>query len=62
MAVRYSPSALPFAYRSKRESLEIPKVALITMHCTPLEIVFGGPGGYLNAICELETALYQMAA
>ena len=46
------------------ESLEILKVDPLTAHGTPLEIVklFGGRDGYLAAIRELETALYQKAA
>ena len=46
------------------ESLEILNVAPLTTHGTPMEIVklFGGRDGYLAAIRELETALYQQAA
>jgi type I restriction enzyme R subunit len=46
------------------ESLEILKVDPLTAHGTPVEIVklFGGRDGYLAAIRELETALYQRAA
>lgn len=46
------------------ESLEILKVDPLTAFGTPVEIVklFGGKPGYLNAIRELETALYQEAA
>jgi type I restriction enzyme R subunit len=46
------------------ESLEILKVDPLTVHGTPVEIVtlFGGRAGYLAAIRELETALYQKAA
>ncbi len=46
------------------ESLEILKVDPLTAHGTPVEIVtlFGGRAGYLAAIRELETALYQKAA
>jgi type I restriction enzyme, R subunit len=46
------------------ESLEILKVDPLTAHGTPVEIVklFGGREGYLAAIRELETALYQKAA
>jgi type I restriction enzyme R subunit len=46
------------------ESLEILKVDPLTAHGTPVEIVklFGGRDGYLNAIRDLETALYQEAA
>ncbi len=46
------------------ESLEILKVDPLTAHGTPVEIVnlFGGRPGYLAAIRELETALYQKAA
>ncbi|MFN0076286.1 MAG: EcoAI/FtnUII family type I restriction enzme subunit R [Prosthecobacter sp.] len=46
------------------ESLEILKVDPFTQHGTPIEIVqlFGGKPGYLKAIRELETALYQKAA
>ena len=46
------------------ESLEILKVDPLTAHGTPVEIVklFGGRDGYLAAIRELETALYQQAA
>jgi type I restriction enzyme R subunit len=46
------------------ESLEILKVDPLTDHGTPVEIVklFGGREGYLTAIRELETALYQRAA
>jgi type I restriction enzyme R subunit len=46
------------------ESLEILKVDPLTAHGTPVEIVklFGGRDGYLTAIRELETALYQGAA
>lgn len=46
------------------ESLEILKVDPLTAHGTPVEIVklFGGRDGYLAAIRELETALYQLAA
>lgn len=46
------------------ESLEILKVDPLTAHGTPMEIVklFGGRNGYLAAIRELETALYQRAA
>ena len=46
------------------ESLEILKVDPLTTFGTPVEIVklFGGKPGYLHAIRELETALYQEAA
>ena len=46
------------------ESLEILKVDPLTAHGTPMEIVrlFGGRDGYLTAIRELETVLYQKAA
>ena len=46
------------------ESLEILKVDPLTAHGTPVEIVklFGGRDGYLAAIRDLETALYQVAA
>jgi len=46
------------------ESLEILKVDPLTSYGTPVEIVklFGGKPGYLAAIRELETALYQEAA
>ena len=46
------------------ESLEILKVDPFTQHGTPVEIVklFGGKPGYLKAIRDLETALYQKAA
>ena len=46
------------------ESLEILKVDPLTAHGTPVEIVklFGGRDGYLAAIRDLETALYQEAA
>jgi type I restriction enzyme R subunit len=46
------------------ESMEILKVDPLTAHGTPVEIVklFGGRDGYLTAIRELETALYQEAA
>jgi len=46
------------------ESLEILKVDPLTTFGTPVEIVklFGGKPGYLDAIRELETALYQEAA
>jgi len=46
------------------ESLEILKVDPLTAFGTPIEIVglFGGRTGYLAAIRELETALYQKAA
>jgi type I restriction enzyme R subunit len=46
------------------ESMEILKVDPLTAHGTPVEIVklFGGRDGYLAAIRELETALYQGAA
>jgi type I restriction enzyme R subunit len=46
------------------ESLEILKVDPLTTFGTPHEIVklFGGKPGYLSAIRELETALYQGAA
>lgn len=46
------------------ESLEILKVDPLTSYGTPIEIVklFGGKPGYLAAIRELETALYQEAA
>jgi type I restriction enzyme, R subunit len=46
------------------ESLEILKVDPLTAFGTPIEIVrlFGGKPGYLAAIRELETALYQAAA
>jgi type I restriction enzyme R subunit len=46
------------------ESMEILKVEPLTSHGTPVEIVklFGGRDGYLLAIRELETALYQKAA
>ena len=46
------------------ESMEILKVDPLTAHGTPVEIVklFGGREGYLTAIRELETALYQEAA
>jgi type I restriction enzyme R subunit len=46
------------------ESLEILKVAPLSDLGTPVEIVrfFGGKPGYLAALHELETALYQKAA
>ena len=46
------------------ESLEILKVDPLTTFGTPVEIVklFGGKPGYLSAIRELESALYQEAA
>jgi type I restriction enzyme R subunit len=46
------------------ESLEILKVDPLTGFGTPFEIVnlFGGKPGYLAALHELETALYQEAA
>lgn len=46
------------------ESLEILKVDPITAYGTPVEIVrlFGGKAGYLEAIRELESAIYQTAA
>ncbi len=46
------------------ESLEILKVDPLTEFGTPVEIVnlFGGKPGYLAAVRELETALYQRAA
>jgi type I restriction enzyme, R subunit len=46
------------------ESLEILKVDPLTAFGTPLEIVqlFGGKSGYLQAVRELESALYQEAA
>jgi type I restriction enzyme, R subunit len=46
------------------ESLEILKVDPLTTFGTPLEIVklLGGKLGYLSAIRELESALYQEAA
>jgi type I restriction enzyme R subunit len=46
------------------ESLEILKVDPLTAFGTPVEIVglFGGKPGYLTALRELETALYQQAA
>ena len=46
------------------ESLEILKVDPLTAFGTPVEIVslFGGKPGYLAAIRELETALYENAA
>ncbi len=46
------------------ESLEILKVDPLTAFGTPVEIVglFGGKPGYLSALRELETALYQHAA
>jgi type I restriction enzyme R subunit len=46
------------------ESLEILKVDPLSALGTPVEIVnlFGGKAGYLAAIHELETALYQKAA
>jgi type I restriction enzyme R subunit len=46
------------------ESLEILKVDPLTAFGTPVEIVglFGGKPGYLTALRELETALYQHAA
>jgi type I restriction enzyme, R subunit len=46
------------------ESLEILKVDPLTVFGTPVEIIqlFGGRPGYLAAIHELETALYQKAA
>jgi type I restriction enzyme R subunit len=45
-------------------SLEILKVDPLRAFGTPIEIVslFGGKLGYLAAIRELETALYQEAA
>lgn len=45
------------------ESLEILKVDPLTAIGTPVEIVgyFGGKPGYLTALKELETALYQTA-
>ena len=45
------------------ESLEILKVDPLTMLGTPVEIVgyFGGKPGYLTALKELESALYQTA-
>ena len=46
------------------ESLEILKVDPLTTHGTPVEIVklFGGRDGYLAAVRELESALYQKVA
>ena len=46
------------------ESIEVLKVDPLTAFGTPLEIVqlFGGKSGYLRAVRELETALYQEAA
>ena len=46
------------------ESPEILKVDPLTAHGTPMEIIqlFGGRDGYLAAIHDLETALYQAAA
>ena len=46
------------------ESLEILKVDPLSTLGTPVEIIklFGGKAGYLAAIRELETALYQTAA
>ena len=46
------------------ESMEILKVDPLTVHGTPIEIVklFGGRDGYLDAIRQLETALYQASA
>jgi len=46
------------------ESLEILKVDPLAVLGTPLEILrlFGGKAGYLGAIRELETALYDLAA
>ena len=46
------------------ESLEILKVDPLTAFGTPVEIVklFGGKPGYLSAIRDLETALYQGSA
>jgi len=46
------------------ESLEILKVDPLTLYGTPVEIVklFGGKPGYLSAVRELETALYQKVA
>ena len=46
------------------ESLEILKVDPLTAYGTPVEIVrlFGGKAGYLEAVRELESAIYQTAA
>ena len=46
------------------ESLEILKVDPLTTHGTPVEIVglFGGKSGYLAAIRDLESVLYEQAA
>jgi len=46
------------------ESLEILKVDPLNAHGTPVEIIklFGGRDGYLAALRDLETALYQKAA
>jgi len=46
------------------ESMEILKVDPLTVHGTPIEIIklFGGRDGYLDAIRQLETALYQASA
>jgi type I restriction enzyme R subunit len=46
------------------ESIEILKVDPLTKFGTPMEILglFGGKSGYLAAIHDIETALYQKAA
>ena len=46
------------------ESMDILKVDPLRVHGTPVEIInlFGGRTGYLAAIRELETALYQEVA
>ena len=56
---KYSDSGI-----SSVESFDILKVDPLTAHGTPVEIVklFGGRDGYLAAIRDLETALYQVAA
>ena len=56
---KYADSGL-----SSVESLEILKVDPLTTHGTPVEIVrlFGGRDGYLAAVAELETALYDKVA
>ena len=45
------------------ESMDILRVDPLTTFGTPVEIkIFGGRAGYLAAIRELESALYQKAA
>jgi len=43
------------------ESIEVLKLAPLNKHGSPIEIIksFGGKANYLQAVTELEQALYQ---